>query len=276
MNTLLKAMLIVAFSLNAHAVDRLKDKIVIITGASQGIGKGIAEIFMQEGAKIVIVSRTEEKLKNVVDEISKNGGTISYMIGDITQPKDMQNVVDKTVQKYGRIDVLIHNAAGLYPFERVSEMSYDNWKEAIKTNLDGVFLITKSVLPQMQKQKYGRIVYTSSISGPKVGLPGKAGYTAAKAGLTGFMKTVAVENAKYGITINAVEPGNIITEGLLAKNSPEAIKQRTDPIPMGRLGTTHEVAYAHLFLATDESQYITGQSIVVDGGQTLPETQFGF
>lgn len=268
--------MMITVHLSAHAENRLKDKVVIITGASQGIGKGIAEIFAKEGAKIVIVSRTETKLKSVVDEISKNGGKISYIVGDITNPNEMKIVVNKTVKQYGRIDILIHNAAGIYPFEKVEDMSYETWRKALNTNLDAVFLVIKSVLPYMKKQKYGRIVFTSSISGPRVGLPGKAHYTASKAGLTGFMKTLAIEIAKYGITVNAVEPGNIKTEGLLTKNSSKSIKQRINLIPIGRLGTIYEIAYAHLFLATDEAKYITGQSIIVDGGQTLPESPYGF
>jgi 3-oxoacyl-[acyl-carrier protein] reductase len=258
------------------AEERLKNRVALITGGSQGIGKGIAEVFTNQGAKVIIISRTKTKLENVTEEISRNGGHIRYMVADITKANDMKKVVDKIVKQYGRLDILIHNAAGLYPYKKLQDMSYEEWREALKTNLDAVFLVTKSVLPQMQKQKYGRIVYTSSISGPRVGLPGKSHYTAAKAGLTGFMKTIAIELASDGITVNAVEPGNIETEGLLAKNSTEAIKARISPIPMKRLGTAHEVAYAHLFLASDEAEYITGQSIIVDGGQTLPETQHGF
>lgn len=269
-------LLLMAIALPAKAEDRLKNKIVLITGGSQGIGKGIAEVFAKEGAKIMIISRTEENLKNVTQQITQAGGTINHMVADITRFEDMQRVVARIIKDYGRIDILIHNAAGIYPFKKVEDMGYEEWRNALNTNLDAVFLVTKSVIPYMKLQNYGRIVYTSSISGPRVGLPGKSHYTASKAGLTGFMKTIAIELAQYNITVNAVEPGNIETEGLIAKNSPEAIKERVAPIPMKRLGTTHEVAYAHLFLASDEARYITGQSIIVDGGQTLPETQFGF
>lgn len=126
----------------------------------------------------------------------------------------------------------------------------------------------------MKKQNWGRILFTSSISGPRVGLPTKSHYTASKGGVNGFMKTIAIELAKYNITVNAVEPGNVATEGFLSKNSGAAIEARTKPIPMGRLGTPEEIGYAHLFLASDEAAYITGQSIIVDGGQILPETHF--
>jgi len=269
-------MLVGFWSVSLHAQDRLKDKVVLITGGSQGIGRGIADVFVGEGARVTIISRTETKLKKVTNDLKAKGGDIRYSVADITKEEDMRRVVEEILKIHGRLDVLIHNAAGLFPFTKAEDMTYAQWREALETNLDGVFLVTKAVLPQMKKQKYGRIVYTSSISGPRVGLPGKSHYTAAKAGLTGFMKTIAVELARDGITVNAVEPGNIETEGLFEKNSPQAIKERVAPIPMGRLGTPHEVAHAHLFLASDEAHYITGQSLVVDGGQTLPETQFGY
>jgi 3-oxoacyl-[acyl-carrier protein] reductase len=259
-----------------HAGDRLKDKVVLITGGSQGIGRGIADVFVGEGARVTIISRTETKLQKVTNDLKAKGGEIRYSVADITKEEDMTRVVEEILNIHGRLDILIHNAAGLYSFTKAEDMTYAQWREALETNLDGVFLVTKAVLPQMKKQKYGRIVYTSSISGPRVGLPGKSHYTAAKAGLTGFMKTIAVELAREGITVNAVEPGNIETEALFEKNSPQAIKERIAPIPMGRLGTPREVAHAHLFLASDEARYITGQSLVVDGGQTLPETQFGY
>jgi len=273
---LLLALTISLFVFNSNAQDRLKNKVVLITGGSQGIGKGIAEVFAQEGATVIITSRTKEKLEHTTKEIAEKGGEISYFIADITNEGEMNQVVADIISKYKRLDILIHNAAGIFPFRKVEDMLYSEWRNALNTNLDAVFIVTKAVLPQMKAQKYGRIVYTSSISGPKVGLPGKSHYTAAKAGLTGFMKTIAIELASDNITVNAVEPGNIETEGLRAKNSPEAIKGRIAPIPMKRLGTPTEVAYAHLFLASDEASYITGQSIVIDGGQTLPETQFGF
>lgn len=177
------------------------------------------------------------------------------------------------IKRHDRIDILIHNAAGIYPPARIEEMTNEQWLKAIETNLNGSFYTVKSVIPIMQKQNYGRIVFTSSISGPRVGLPTKASYTAAKAGVNGFMKTIAIELAKYNITVNAVEPGNILTPGLKV-NSTEVIEARTKAIPMQRLGQTKEVAYAHLFLASDEAAYITRQSIIVDGDQTLPESHY--
>lgn len=261
-------------SQDAFASFRLDHKVAIITGASKGIGRAIAELFANEGATVILVSRTESDLKNVVAEITASGKQASYIVADITKPEEMDEMALRVKKEFGRIDILVHNAAGIYPPARVHTMSLDEWHEAISTNLNGVFYVVRAVVPTMMDQKYGRIVFTSSISGPRVGLPTKSHYTASKGGMNGFMKTIAIELAKYNITVNAVEPGNIMTEGLTV-NSPEVIAARTKPIPMGRLGTPMETAYAHLFLASDEARYITGQSIIVDGGQTLPETQYG-
>lgn len=258
------------------AAGRLEGKVAIITGGSKGIGEGIAHLFAQEGANVVIVSRTQEALKKVVDDIAQKGGKAAYIVGDVSNPDDMNRMAAQIVKDFGRIDILIHNAAGIYPPARIDEMTQDAWTTAINTNLNGTFYVVRAVVPYMEKQKYGKIVFTSSISGPRVGLPGKSHYTASKGGMNGLMKTIAIELAKFNITVNAVEPGNIMTEGLKGNNSPKAIKERIDPIPMKRLGTPKEVAQTHLFLASDESNYITGQSIIIDGGQTLPETQYGW
>lgn len=260
-------------ALQIHCQNRLQNKVAIITGASKGIGRGIANVFAAEGASVVLVSRTEKDLENVAAEITHNGGKAIYVVADITKPDDMTRMAEATLAQFGRIDILVHNAAGIYPPSRIDVMSNDEWHSAIKTNLDGTFYAVKAVIPAMIKQNYGRIVFTSSISGPRVGLPTKSHYTASKGGMNGFMKTIAIELAKYNITVNAVEPGNIETEGLKNNNDASVIAERVKPIPMGRLGTPEETAYAHLFLASDEARYITGQSIVVDGGQTLPETQ---
>jgi 3-oxoacyl-[acyl-carrier protein] reductase len=255
---------------------RLDGKVSIITGGSKGIGAEVASLFAEEGATVVIVSRTENTLEKVVEKITQNGGKASYIVGDVSNSKDMINMAERTFKDFGRIDILIHNAAGIYPPSRIDEMSDEEWNKAILTNLNGTFYAVKSVVPYMEKQNYGKIVFTSSISGPRVGLPTKSHYTASKGGMNGFMKTIAIELARYNITVNAVEPGNIMTDGLESNNSLEALKDRIDSIPMKRLGTPREVAQAHLFLASDESNYITGQSIIIDGGQILPETRFGW
>lgn len=256
--------------INHTQTQRLKDKIAVITGASKGIGKGIAEVFAMQGAHVILVSRSEQPLKALEAHIQAQGGKVSSFVADISREEDMQNMAATVVKYHGRIDILIQNA-GIYPFSRFENMTTEEWHHVLNTNLTGTFYAIKACLPYMKKQNHGRIVMTSSISGPQVGLPGASHYTASKAGMNGFMKTIAIELAKYNITVNAVEPGNIITEGF-DELGEEHVKKMTKAVPMGRLGTAEEIAFAHLFLASDEARYITGQSIIVDGGQTLPES----
>ncbi len=249
---------------------KLDGKIAIITGASKGIGKDIAKLFAKEGATVVLASRTENDLKNVSIDIQKSGGKASYTVTDVSKLQDVENLVSQTLKDYGRIDILIHNA-GIYPINLVEDMQAQEWDKVIATNLTSAFYLVKACLPTMKKQKYGRMIFTSSISGPRVGLPGVSHYTASKAGMNGFMRTIAIELAKYGITVNAVEPGNIISEGF-EEMGEEHKRKILSAIPMNRLGTGEDVGQAHLFLASDAANYITGQSIIVDGGQTLSES----
>lgn len=217
--------------ISCYAGVRLEGKIALITGGSKGIGEGISHRFAQEGATVVLVARTRAPLEQVVEDIKKKGGHASYIIADISKPQEMRQMADETIKKYGRIDILIHNAAGIYPAAPIDQMSEAAWHEAINTNLNGVFYAVKAVLPQMQKQHYGKIVFTSSISGPRVGLPGKSHYTASKGGMNGFMKTIAVELAKDNITVNAVEPGNIETQGLRKKMIQRLFNNALPPFP---------------------------------------------
>lgn len=251
---------------------RLENKVAIIIGASKGIGRGIAKVFAKEGAKLLVVGRNEAALKNLVEEISSPTQTIHYHVGDICNEQDMQNAANKALEYYGKIDILCPNA-GIYPEAWLGEMTLAQWNEVIQTNLTGVFLATNACLPIMKKSQYGRIIIISSISGPKVGLPGYAHYTASKAGITGFIKTAAIEFAKHNITMNAIEPGNIITESLMEMGN-ELIRSMEKDIPMGHLGTVDDIAYATLFLASDEAKFITGQTLVVDGGQVLPQSNY--
>lgn len=251
---------------------RLENKVAIIIGASKGIGRGIAKVFAKEGAKLLVVGRNEAALKNLVEEISSPTQTIHYHVGDICNEQDMQNAANKALELYGKIDILCPNA-GIYPEAWLGEMTLAQWNEVILTNLTGVFLATNSCISTMKKSQYGRIVIISSISGPKVGLPGYAHYTASKAGITGFIKTAAIELAKHSITVNAIEPGNIITESLMEMGS-QLIRSMEKDIPMGHLGTVDDIAYATLFLASDEAKFITGQTLVVDGGQVLPQSNY--
>lgn len=253
---------------------RLENKSVILIGASKGIGKGIAQLFAQEGAQLLLVGRSEPLLLDLVDTLESQGYSAQYSLADISDELQIQRAVDMALKIYGRIDVLCQNA-GIYPKARLEEMTTSQWDKVIGTNLTGTFYALKACLPAMKAQKKGKIVITSSISGPKVGLPGHSHYTASKAGILGLIRTAAIELAKYNITVNSVEPGNIITEGLIeGAQGNNYLSEMEQAIPMGRLGTPEDIAYAALFLATDESKFMTGQSLVVDGGQTLPESHY--
>lgn len=255
-----------------QTLKRLHGQVVIVTGASRGIGRGIADLFAKEGAKLVLVGRDVEQLERVKKAIEAKGEQAFWIQADVSNPEDMNRMVEQALQKYGKVDVLCHNA-GIYPHARLENMTLEEWQKVIDVNLTGTFLAVKSCIPTMKEQGRGKIVVISSISGPQTALPGYSHYTASKGGVAGFVKTAAVELAKYKININAVEPGNILTEGLAAAGS-EHTNSMLPAIPLGRLGTPEDIAFAALFLTSQESDYITGQSLIVDGGQILPENHY--
>ena len=255
-----------------HSSKQFSNQVVIVTGASRGIGRGIACLFAEDGASVVLVGRDEAQLTSVQTAIQDNKGKATIVLADVSKPDDMARMVDDAISHYGKIDVLCHNA-GIYPHSRLETMTLEDWQSVIDVNLTGTFLAVKACIPAMKAQGHGKIVVTSSISGPQTALPGYSHYTASKGGVAGFIRTAAVELAKYNITVNAVEPGTIMTEGLIA-TGPEHISNMVRTIPLGRLGTPEDVAYAILFLASKQASYITGQNLIIDGGQTLPESHF--
>ncbi|HHV26920.1 MAG TPA: 3-oxoacyl-ACP reductase FabG [Tissierellia bacterium] len=252
---------------------RMEDKVVIVTGGAKGIGRGISNVFAKEGGKVLVVVRSEDTAKKVVEEIESKGGEASYFIGDVSNEEDMNKMAQTCIDRYGKIDVLCHNA-GIFPEKRLEDMTIEDWDLVNNINLKGTFLTVKACLPYMKEENYGKMVITSSITGNKVGNPGLTHYAASKGGVNGFIKSAAIELAKYNITVNGVEPGNIMTEGMGAQLGAEYIKAQEASIPMGKLGEPEDIAYAALFLASDEAKYITGQTITVDGGQILPESKF--
>jgi len=251
----------------------MEDKVVIVTGGAKGIGRGISNVFAKEGGKVLVVVRSEDTAKKVVEEIESKGGEASYFIGDVSNEEDMNKMAQTCIDRYGKIDVLCHNA-GIFPEKRLEDMTIEDWDLVNNINLKGTFLTVKACLPYMKEENYGKMVITSSITGNKVGNPGLTHYAASKGGVNGFIKSAAIELAKYNITVNGVEPGNIMTEGMGAQLGAEYIKAQEASIPMGKLGEPEDIAYAALFLASDEAKYITGQTITVDGGQILPESKF--
>jgi len=245
----------------------LKGRSVLVTGASKGIGKGIARVFANAGAKVAILARHGDQAEAAAKEIGH--GAIG-LAGDVTSLASLEAAVKAVVARNGGLDVLCANA-GIFPPAKLEEMSVEQWDEVIDTNLKGTFLSVKAALSYLKKSNQGRIVITSSITGPITGFPGWTHYGATKAGQLGFMRTACIELAKYGITVNAVMPGNIVTEGLISMGE-DYQKAMAASVPLKRLGTVEDIGHAALYFASKEAGYVTGQTIIVDGGQILPES----
>lgn len=253
---------------------RMEGRVAIVTGGSRGIGKGIVSLLAEEGARVIFTDVARDRGEAAEAELRGEGLEVGFLEADTSRAADAEAAARQAVERYGRIDVLCPNA-GIFPETRIEDTSEAEWDEVCAVNLKGPFLMAKACLPQMKRQGGGRIVITSSITGPRVSSPGHGHYAATKAGLIGFLRTAALEWAPYAVTVNAVEPGNILTEGMKLHRDQAFINSQTAAVPLGRLGTPRDVARAVLFLASDEAEYITGQSIVVDGGQLLPEMQSG-
>ncbi|MDO5017710.1 MAG: SDR family NAD(P)-dependent oxidoreductase [Lagierella massiliensis] len=247
----------------------MKDKNVIITGGNKGIGAGITKVFLEEGANVIFTGRNEEDGKGFEKELIDKGYNAKFFKADVTVEQDAKNLFEYADKEFSSIDIILLNA-GYYPEMSIDEMSAEDWDNVIDINLKGVFLNTKEGIKYLKDG--GRIVITSSITGNRVGNSKLAHYAAAKAGINGFIRSIALELAKKNITINGVEPGNIMTPGMENVLGERYIKNQEEIIPMGYLGEPEDIAYAIMFLASDEAKYITGQTIVVDGGQILPES----
>ena len=245
----------------------LMGRVVVVTGGSKGIGRGIAQVFAEAGAKVAILARNAIQAQAAASEIGY--GAIG-VAGDVTSGDSIRAGYAEVVKRLGNIDVLCANA-GIFPPARLEEMTEAQWDEVIDTNLKGTFLSVQAAIPYLKTSDQGRIVLTSSITGPVTGFPGWTHYGASKAGQLGFMRTACIELAKYGITVNAVMPGNIITEGLAALGADYQASMAAS-VPLKRLGTVADIGHAALYFASKEAGFVTGQTIIVDGGQILPES----
>lgn len=245
----------------------LQGRSVVVTGGSKGIGKGIARVFAQAGAKVAIVARHGDQAEAAAKEIGHGAFGLS---GDVTSLASMDQVMKEAASRNGGLDVLCANA-GIFPPAKLEDMSSEEWDLVVDTNLKGTFHSVKAAVPYLKKSDQGRIVLTSSITGPVTGYPGWTHYGATKAGQLGFMRTACIELAKYGITVNAVMPGNIITEGLAGMGE-EYQRSMAASVPLKKLGVVEDIGYAALYFASKEANYVTGQTIIVDGGQILPES----
>lgn len=243
---------------------------VIVTGASKGIGKGIARVFAAKGARVLVVAREAAQAQKTAQEITAAGGTASAFAADVCRAEDMERMAAAALERHGGIDVLCANA-GIFPAAKLKDMTEADWDAVLGTNLKGLFLSTRACLPAMKSRGKGRIVITSSITGPITGYPGWTHYGASKAGQLGWMRTACIELAPYHITVNAVMPGNIMTEGLDGMGQ-DYLDKMSASVPQRRLGSVEDIAHAALFFASEEAAYVTGQTLVVDGGQVLPES----
>ncbi|RVC51344.1 MAG: SDR family oxidoreductase [Mesorhizobium sp.] len=244
---------------------RLQDRVALIVGSARGIGKGIAQRFAEEGAKLVLADTDAGAGQATASEFGA-----AFIRTDISQMAEAEAAVALALEQHGRLDILVQNA-GIYPWQLIENTSPEDWDRVMAVNLRGSFNATRAALVPMKEQRAGRMLFTSSITGPHVTSPGHGHYSATKAGINGLIRAAALEFAGYGITVNGVEPGNILTEAIELHRGAAYIQNMQDSIPLGRLGSPRDVANAFLFLASDDASYITGTTIVVDGGQLLPE-----
>ena len=256
---------------------RLEGKIAVVTGAMQGIGAGISTILAKHGAHVVLtdisekVSETEESIKC----------STSSKIMDVTNPEQVAKVFEEIIKEHGKVDILVNNA-GIYPRKKLVEMDEKYMKLMFEINVFGMFRCSKAVLPYMMEHKYGKIINMSSVTGPMVGAPvgGQTAYGATKAAAIGFTKALALETVQYGINVNTILPGYIHSPSAFGlrgatEDAEKAMREFGYKIPMGRQGTPEDIGKLVLFLASDDSSYLTGSEIVIDGGNILQEEYLG-
>ncbi len=243
---------------------RLKDKTAIITGGGTGIGLATARAFYQEGAKIILFGRRKEKLEKAVEKL---GGSAIIVQGDMTNNNDLDKLINETLHNFKKIDVLVNNA-GLFNGSPLHEISDSQWDEIMDINIRSVFQLTRRVLPAMLSQKYGSIIHISSILG-LIAVPQVAAYNVSKGALNQFSRSIAVEYGAFGIRSNSICPGLIATDMTadLMKDA-DLMKEWSKEYPIGRFGKPEDVANACLYLASDESSFVTGITLPVDGGFT--------
>ncbi len=240
---------------------RLEGQVAIVTGGTRGIGKGICEVFCREGATVAlwdVLDGTE-----TVNEITQNGGKIFFQKVDVTDQNSVDNAIEEIIEKHGKIEILINNA-GIIRDRSFLKMSEEEWDSVINVNLKSLYVVTRSVIPHMKENGYGRIVSASSINGT-AGAFGQTNYCATKAGISGFTRALCKEVGRFGITANAVAPG-FIQSAMTDSMPEEVINAGIKMIPVGRIGTAEDMGHAYLFLASKESGFVSGITLHANGG----------
>jgi NAD(P)-dependent dehydrogenase (short-subunit alcohol dehydrogenase family) len=258
-------------------MSRLEGKVAVVTGAMQGIGAGISTVLAGNGAHVVLTD-ISDKVSETAEIIE---GSTSSKVMDVTNPEQVSKVFEEIIKEHGRVDILVNNA-GIYPRKKLVEMDEKYMQMMFNINVFGMFRCSKAVLPSMMENKYGKIINMSSVTGPMVGAPigGQTAYGATKAAAIGFTKALALETAQYGINVNTILPGYIHSPSAFGlrgaeEDAEKAMREFGYKIPMGRQGTPEDIGKLVLFLASDESSYMTGSEIVIDGGNILQEEYFG-
>ena len=248
-----------------------ENRVAIVTGAGQGIGAAIAEVFVEHGATVVLADLNQENLAHQVERIKRKGALAERVLGlqtDVTKAEDVSCLITKACERFKTVDILVNNA-GIAKGTGIEDISKQEWDRVLDVNINGVFLCTQAVLPVMKRNRYGRIVNMASIAGRSVSTIGGAHYTTSKAAVLGFTRAVAKETGGWGITVNAVCPGFIDTEMSRLNCSPEQTQAYVSTYPIPRVGEPGEVADAVLFLAGQSASYITGAAIDVNGGDLM-------
>ena len=245
---------------------RLENRVVIVVGSTSGIGKSIAERFAAEGAKVVVTGRRSEEGEKIVKEITDKGLNASFYQVDISNPEESRSLINDTYKKYGQLDILVNNA-GIAKASSMEDLDLDLWDATYDTNIRSYFVLTQAALPYLEKSEHGNVLFTSSMASI-VAFDQQFAYGSTKAAVSHFMRMIAVSYADKGIRANAIAPG-VIDTSILDNADEDYIQAIVDGIPMKRLGQPDEIAKLAVFLTSDDSSYITGQVISIDGGSTL-------
>ncbi len=251
----------------------LAGKVALVTGGGRGIGAAIAMVFAECGARVLIANRTESAAHSIAAGIRALGGEADAIGVDIGQRDDCVRAVGETVARFGALDIVVHNAA-INPWASIAQLDAAALRSTLAVNLEACFWLAQAALPHWRARAGGRMLVTSSVTGPRVAMPGCAHYAASKAGVNGFIRSAALELADSRVTVNGVEPGYIAKEGGTLLSDPARAARIASHIPAGELGRPEDIAYAMAYLASAAARYVTGQTIVVDGGSTLPESPF--